>query len=148
MNKFRIRPKDDYIQEANWEQLFVLTEHWKSDLEFYLLDLEFLQHIIDKYFIRMASKKDIDDVREIETILVETTNNCSHLETKIAKHLIYLGNLIDDPFKNDSHAFRAKHEQLEDNIALFVKSFRKSRNDVFMITKRVLDGDTLSGLLK
>jgi len=148
MNEFRIRPKDNYILEANWEQLFVLTEHWKSDLEFYMLDLEFLQHVIDKYFIWMANKKDIDDVREIETILVETTNDCTHLEQKVAKHLIHLGNLIDDSFKYDSHVFRDEHEQLENELALFVKSFRKSREDVFRITKQVLDSKTIKELLK
>jgi hypothetical protein len=113
-----------------------------------MLDLEFLQHIIDNYFIWMANKKDIDDVREIESILVETTNNCSHLKKKIAKHLIHLGNLIDDSFKYDSYAFRDEHEQLENELVLFVKSFRKSRKDVFNITKRVLDSDSLTELLK
>ena len=49
MKDFRIRPKDNYINEASWEQLYVLTEHWKSDLVFYHKDLRFLHLLIDKY---------------------------------------------------------------------------------------------------
>lgn len=148
MNEFRIRPKDNYIEKANWSQLYVLTEHWISDLEFYMIDLEFLQHIIDKYFIWMANKKDIDSVREIESILVDNTINCGQLKKKTAKHLRHLSDLIDDPFKYDSHTFRDEHEQLENDIATFVKLFRKSRKDVFRITKQVLDSKTLTALLE
>ncbi len=148
MNEFRIRPKDNYIEKANWSQLYVLTTHWKSDLEFYMLDLEFLQHVIDKYFIWMDNKKDIDNVREIESILVDTTVRCGQLKKKTARHLKHLGDLIDDPFKYDSHTFRDEHEQLENDIASFVKIFRKSRKDVFHITKQVLDSETLTALLK
>lgn len=148
MKEFRIRPLDNYIREANWSQLYVLTEHWKSDLEFYLLDLEFLQHIIDNYFIWMVYKKDIDNVREIESILVDTTRNCNELQQKTAIHLKHLSHLIDDSSTYDSNIFRGEHEQLENNIASFVKLYRKNRKDVFRITKCVLDSKTLKGLLK
>ena len=148
MSEFRVRPKDNYIHEADWQKLYVLTEHWKSDLEFYMLDLEFLEHIIDKYFIWMTNKVDIDKVREIESILVETIRNCDQLKKRTIKHLSHLAGLIDDPFKYDSHVFRNKHEQLENDIASFVKSFRKSRKDIYRVTEYVLDREQLAYLLK
>ncbi len=148
MNEFRIRPKDGYIQEANWSQLYVLTEYWKSDLEFYMLDLEFLQHIIDKYFMWMINKKDIDNVREIESILVDTARSCGQLKKKTVQHLKHLNNLIDASSKYDSKTFRDEHEQLENEISAFVKLFRKSRKDVFHITKQVMDSETFKDWLK
>src|SRR5665811_322155 len=66
MSDFRSRPKDQYIHEADWQQLYVLTEHWKSDLSFYEGDLKFLHHLIDKYFMWISKKEHIDMVREIE----------------------------------------------------------------------------------
>ena len=60
MKNFRIRPKDNYINEASWEQLYVLTEHWKSDLVFYHKDLRFLHLLIDKYFMWISNKENID----------------------------------------------------------------------------------------
>jgi len=42
MNNFRNRPKYNYIHEADWQQLIILTEHWKSDLLFYKDDIRFL----------------------------------------------------------------------------------------------------------
>ncbi len=39
MNIYWDRPKGKFIQEANWQELYVLTQHWKKDLEFYKDDL-------------------------------------------------------------------------------------------------------------
>ncbi|MFK5973327.1 MAG: hypothetical protein QM485_08600 [Flavobacteriaceae bacterium] len=62
MNDFRKRPKDNFIQETNCQELYVLTNHWKSDLLFYKDDLIFLHHLIDKYFIWITKKDNLTKV--------------------------------------------------------------------------------------
>jgi hypothetical protein len=57
MRNFINRPKDDCIREADWQKLYILTEHWKSDLLFYKQDLKFLHHFIDKYFLRISKRE-------------------------------------------------------------------------------------------
>ena len=79
MNHFRNRPKGSYIYEADWQKLYTLTEHWKSDLQFYNDDLKFLHHLIDKYFMWISKKENIDMVREIEVGLLEMDNQSSTL---------------------------------------------------------------------
>ena len=148
MSDLRYRPKDNYIHEADWQQLYILTEHWKSDLEFYRDDSRFLQDLIDKYFVWMTKKENLDEVREIEVALVETDRNCYGLLKRTNKHLTHLAKLIDDPFKYDSHVFRTEHEQLEDEFADFVKSFKDNRKDVFTITEHVMESEKLTHLLK
>ncbi len=139
MSNFRNRPNDNYIHEADWQELYILTEHWKSDLLFYKDDLKFLDHLIDKYFIWISKKENIDLVREIELSLLKIEKQCASLLKGVNKHLSHLAELIDDPFKYDSHVFRTEHEKLEDDIADFVKSFRKNRKDVFAITEYIID---------
>ena len=63
MSHFRNRPKGNYIHKADWQQLYRLTEHWKSDLQFYNDDLIFLHHLIEKYFMWISRKENIDMVR-------------------------------------------------------------------------------------
>jgi hypothetical protein len=147
MADLRYRPNNNYIHEADWQQLYVLTEHWKNDFEFYRDDLRFLQNLIDKYFVWMTKKENLDEVREIEIDLLETTRNCDDLLVRINKHLTHLADLIDDPYKYDSHKFRTEHEKMEDDIVNFVKSFRQNRKDVFAITEYVLDSEKLTDLL-
>jgi hypothetical protein len=139
MSNFRNRPNDQYIYEADWQQLYVLTEHWKSDLSFFEEDLKFLRHLIDKYFMWISNKEHIDMVREIEVGLLKTDEQCESLIHRVNTHLHHLAELIDNPFAYDSHKFRTEHAQLEDDIAAFVKDFRSNRKEVFTVTDYLMD---------
>ena len=143
MNDFRKRPKDNYIHKANWQQLFVLTEHWKSDLLFYKDDLRFLHHLIDKYFLWISKKETIDMVSEIEVNLLKVDKQCASLLQRTNTHLHHLAELIDDFFNYDSHKFRTEHELLEDELAQLVKDFRNNKKGVFEITKHIMEEEEL-----
>lgn len=58
---------------------------------------------------------------------------------RVNKHIHHLAELIDAPFKYDVHIFRKEHEQLENDIVAYVKSFRKNRKETFVITEHVID---------
>ncbi|REE82789.1 hypothetical protein BX611_0059 [Lutibacter oceani] len=143
MSDLRNRPNGTYIFDADWQDLYVLTEHWKSDLLFYQDDLKFLDHLIDKYFIWLSKEENIVKVREIELSLVKITKQCSNLLEKVNKHLSHLAGLIDDPFKYDSHQFRTEHQTLEDDISKFIKDFRKNRKNIFTITEHVIESEEM-----
>jgi len=141
MNDFRIRPNGNYIFNANWQELNVLTEHWKSDLLFYKDDLKFLDHLIDKYFIWISKKEDFNLVKSIEVGIVETSKECSSLLQRVNKHLVDIAALIVNPFKYNSQQFREEHQQLEDDISAFVKDFRANRKEVFEVTEHVIESE-------
>jgi len=148
MNIYRDRPKGTFIQEANWQQLYVLTQHWKKDLEFYKDDLRFLHGLIDKYFIWITEKENLDSVKKIGINLLTITGKCQDLLEKISKHILQLGVLVENPGKEESRIFRLEHEHLEDEIADFVKSYRENRKEVFTITEYVVDNEKLVHLLE
>ena len=141
MSDFRNRPNGTYILDANWEELYILTKHWKSDLLFYRDDLNFLDNLIDKYLIWISNKKDSEAVRNIDNSILETAKKCTDLLQRVDTHLTHLANLMEDPFKYDSHRFRAEHQLLENDITNFVKVFRNNRKEVFEVTKMVIDSD-------
>jgi len=141
MGDFRNRPNGVNTLEANWEALYILTKHWKTDLLFYRDDLNFLDHLIDKYIIWISKKEDMEAVRNIDNSILKTAKNCTDLLKMVDKHLTHLVNLIENPFRYDSHSFRAEHQQLEDDITNFVKDFRNNRREVFEVTKMVMDSD-------
>ena len=143
MTNFRYRPKDNYIKEANWNQLYVLTEHWKSDVLFYNDDLKFSHDLIDKYFLWISNKENIDKVQDIEINLLKVDKQCATLLKNINTHLHHIAELIEHPFLYDSQKFRIEHEQLEDDLAQFVKDFRNNRKDVFQITEHLIKREEL-----
>lgn len=147
MNNLRSRPKGRYILDADWQELYILTENLKSDLLFYKDDLRFLQHLIDKYFLWMSKKENIDKVRDVEVNLMEANTQCIALLKRTEIHLTHLANRIDDAFKYDSHKLRDEHESLEDDISNFVKTFRKNRKEILTITEYVIDNEKFVELI-
>jgi len=139
MENLSIRPKGDFTWTAEYQQLYILTEHWKSDLQFYKDDLRFLHHLIDKYFIWLTHKEHLDEMRDLVSGLSEISKNCDKLIEKTSLHQTHLAELIDAPFKYDSHKFRTEHEELENEIASFIKKFRKIKKETFAVSEQVIN---------
>ncbi|QNK77151.1 hypothetical protein H7F37_13690 [Winogradskyella sp. PAMC22761] len=143
MNTFRYRPKDNYIQKADWQKLYILTEHWKTDISFYTDDLRFLHHLIDKYFLWISKKENIDVIQEIELNLLKVDRQSESLLNRVNKQLQYLTDLMGDPLVYNSDEFRKEHEQLEDDLNQFVIDFRENRKEIFKITEHIIKGEEL-----
>ncbi len=82
-------------------------------------------------------------VREIEVGFLEMVNRCGSLLNRANKQVHHLAELLDNPFAYDYYKFRTEHEQLEDELAKFVKGFRKNRKEVFAITEHVMNGEEM-----
>lgn len=141
MEEFRIRPRDNYIQNTAWQELYALTEHWKSDMLFYRDDLKFLHHLLDRYFIWITKDENIEAVKSVGNKILADTKICKSMLKKIDKHLSHLASIIAEPFKYDSKIFRKEHQVLEDEISWFIKSVRKDRKHVFAVTKHFIDSE-------
>ncbi|HEA19798.1 hypothetical protein LCGC14_2075710 [marine sediment metagenome] len=148
MENFRPRPKGNYIESGQWQELYTLTVHWKSDLLFYKDDLKFLRHLVDKYFIWVKNQDNLDGVQKVGEAILKDIRECDQLLRRVSKHLSHLARIIDEPFKNDSQLFRKEHAELEDDIARFIKNVRKERKHLFKITEHVMDKEKLEHHLK
>ncbi len=144
MESFRSRPKSDYIQNSQWQELYILTEHWKSDLLFYKDDLKFLRHLVDKYFMWIKNQDNLDGVRSVGEAILKASRECDELLVRVDQHLSHLANSTED----DSKGFRMEHEELEDEIAEFVKEVRENRSQLFKITEYVMDNEKLQDHLE
>ena len=139
MENLSLRPKGDFTWTAEYRELYILTEHWLSDLQFYKDDLQFLYHLIDKYFIWLINEENLSEMRSLSSSLSDIGLNCDRLLEKTSKHLTHLAELIDDPFKYDSHKFRSEHEELENEIASFIKKIRRIKKETFADIEPVIE---------
>jgi len=147
MTDFRARPRADFIHETNWQELYILTKHWKSDLLFYKDDLKFLHHLIDKYFIWITQKDNLTEVQKVGNGVLNDTKQCELLIKKVEEHLSHLASLIKEPLRKNTNEFRDEHQELEDEIAQFVKRVRENRKELFSITEHVLESEQLAHLM-
>jgi len=139
MENLSLRLKGDFTYNAEYQQLYILTEHWKSDLLFYKDDLRFLHHLIDKYFIWLIHKEHLDEMRNLASDLSDIGKKCDGLLDKASMHLHHLAEQIDDPSKHDSKKIRSEHEELENEIAAFIKKFREIKKETFTVSEQVIE---------
>lgn len=147
MLELRMRPKNNYIFETNWDELYALTEHWLSDLHFYADDLKFFHHLIDKYFIWINEPEHQLEVEKILQEVIELTDRAQDLLKKTAKHQGHLKDIMEEPFTYDSQKFREEHQKLEDEISAFVKRCRDQRKEVFSVIEHVVDKERLQEIV-
>ncbi|WP_297796420.1 hypothetical protein [uncultured Eudoraea sp.] len=136
------------IENVNWENLYILTDHWKSDLNFYKDDLRFLHHLIDKYIIWITKDSNLNMVKEIQKNLFEIRSKSEALMKEVITHQQNLALMVENPTESTNPQFVKDHEILEDQISSFVKQFRSNRKEVFKITEYVIDSEELPNILK
>ena len=129
----------DYIQKADWYELYALTQNWKSELLFYIDEHRFFRRLIDTNFGELAQSENLDAVRELEIDLLETDRRVRDLLRKTNKHLEQLALMVEEPKRKDSRIFRIEHEHLEDEIARFENNFRTLRKDVFALAEYMME---------
>ncbi|MGB5204241.1 hypothetical protein [Eudoraea sp.] len=140
--------QENTYEAVNWQELYILTDHWKSDLNFYKDDLRFLHHLIEKYIIWITKDDNLNLVQEIKKNLFEIRNEGIELMKEVISHKSNLGLMVENPVQSSNPQFVKDHEVLEDKISKFVKSFRSNRKEVFKITEYIIDSEKLPNILK
>tara|TARA_R110000868_G_scaffold169348_3_gene404359 strand:+ start:495 stop:947 length:453 start_codon:yes stop_codon:yes gene_type:complete len=141
MNNYRIRPKGNYIQEASWHELYVLTKKWKEDVEFQKKDIKFIIDLVETYFAKLLMYKNLEELHETQVGLLHLYNECTSSLLHIHLHLSCLSNLIEDPNSYDAYIFRNEQEQLEDKISVLIKNIKRTRKDAFALTTDVVKNE-------
>ena len=137
----------DHLKDGPWDELFVLSGHWKSDLEFYRADLRFLHLLIAKYFMWITKEENLERVNELTHELANIKVRGADLAEKIGKHHIRLGYLMKDPNRGDAGTTIMEHEHLEEEMTRFVRLFRENRKRVFSLTEYIIDSEELADIV-
>ena len=139
MNYYRKRPKGNYIQDANWQDLYILTERWKNELEYYVFEIEFIERLVETHFIKLLLQENINDLRDLQRDLHNTKNQCKNILLSIQTHLSHIDDIMDTSFKYDTSEFRNQLELLEDEISEFIAMSKVVKLTVFKMTNNVLE---------
>lgn len=147
MSELRFRPKSDYLHTASWDQLYVLTEHWLTDMGFYNDEIRFLENLIDKYFMWLLDDQKIDNVQTLLRQLETTSKTRDALEQDIRKHLQHIEELKENAFSHDEQEYRDGQENLEEELMKFIHTFKQIKKEVFAATEEIMESEKLRNIL-
>ena len=138
-NEMRLRPKGDYLHTATWDELYVLTEHWKSDQDFFRDEIRFLYKLIDKFFVWLTHDENISNIQSVAARLSELNQEHERINEKLGDHLFNLESLIENEYGGSKEEFREEHVQLEESISEFVKNFREIKKEIFKVSEQIIE---------
>lgn len=144
METFKSRLQKGQINEAEWQELYILTRHWKEDLDFYREDLQFLQQLINRYSIWIKSTENSKAANTLLADLHRLTNDSKLLLKKIDQHLEQLSSMMQGNKGINTEDILQDQENLENSIAEFIKEFRTNRKQVYMVSEKIMDSEDLS----
>jgi hypothetical protein len=148
MINYRSRPKGEYIKDATWQDLYALTEQWKNNLDFQLFEIEFLQNLIETYFVKLLVQQNLDELRELQRDLYQAKNQSKRLLQNIEVHKRHIVKIIDEPFTFDASLFRTEHELLEDDTSEFLKMHKTMKITTFNMVKDILQDEKPKSIWK
>lgn len=128
-------------------EYYVLSEHWKSDFDFYRDELQFLSSLINKYFIYLLHDKTLSDMQKLAGRLSKTTQERVDITESIIGYMGKIKSIITTDKELNTNDFQTDHAKLEVRMADFLKSFRVLKKDVFSVTQEILESEKVKKLL-
>ncbi|TAI48426.1 hypothetical protein [Flagellimonas allohymeniacidonis] len=139
MNNSGIQSHTLYLEKAGVEELYASSKEWKSDLDFFREDLQFLRNLMRSYFIWIVEKGNADDIRILNDGLNGLTRKCRCLIKKVDKHMESLVQVFEASYSEYFQRLSEEHSQLAVEVENLKKEFREVKKDVFVIAQHAIE---------
>jgi hypothetical protein len=126
-------------EKGEWSKLYILAEHWQSDLKFFRDELRFLNRIIKRFLLWLNEDENILSTRSLINRITDTENHRRTLDEHVAKHMLHIRELMENPFVYDETRVEDEHLAMEKEFSGFVKNFRTLKSDVFKEAEHVIE---------
>jgi hypothetical protein len=140
-------PKEFIPQEDFLQSLYVVTQHWHSDVKFFEDELNFFRLLIDKHLSLLIDPKNVQQTRVMVSHVSNIEKERVLIEERISLHSQRIANLIENPFVQNVQGYREEHARLETDFSVFVKKFRSVKAEVFKLTERIIHSEKVKRLI-
>lgn len=143
MNTTPLKPKSDYLEKKDWEQLYILCEHWQKEIAFYKDELRFLRRLISKYFLWLENEENIAKANALIVDIKKTEQETEWIDQAIQRHMSHISDLMQNAFSRDEEEFREDHTELEEKMTNYLQLFRKLKSEVFAVSEFIMETEEL-----
>ena len=138
-----------YIEWFSADEMHEHSKEWKSELSFIKDEILFLQSLISQYAVKIALKRDFQQVQKANIELEKLNVEMEPLLKRVNKHMGQLEIMLDEVDQLEMEkAYRKTHKTLYKETNSFLKSYRKIKSKVFAVlskmakTKKLMTGLT------
>jgi hypothetical protein len=120
-----------FSHQCSAQELFVLTTHWVSDINFFEHEINFLKCLIHSHFLPAVDEKEAEALEFLKDQLIDISEQKNRLKEDIITHQNKLSAILDMNFTREEYSKDRIHATLEGELLDFVKSYRKVKRKLF-----------------
>jgi hypothetical protein len=127
--------KEDDVLNEELQELYLISKHWISDLEFLTGEIDFLKKLVfGKTFYPLIQANDLEKVAETLIKAEWILDEQSRLKSGIFNHLQTLKPYVLRSIKNYNVSLIELHSQLDNQLRELMLDFISVKNVVFDMT--------------
>lgn len=126
--------------KSELQNLYLVSKHWMSDLEFVEDEIRFLKSLVSRYWRFILQSDDLIEVQELNVMLMFYEENIPGIKSRIREYLRFIELLITN--KNSSSDFDIKESfnPLKLEVIRLSGSIRTLKNSYFILTEKLSPG--------
>jgi hypothetical protein len=120
------------------QELYILSNHWISDIHFEEDEIRFLKKVINDYLLPGLKNEQLNKIVEFNKTLTQEDVNISSLKSKITELLKFIGSLINDSNSEVSIDLIEKFAVLEAEMKTLFESVKQVKKLLFSFSEEVM----------
>lgn len=119
---------------AELQELYLISKHWISDLEFFTRDLSFLQKLVERCWAQSKKHEISENLLELKLNVLNLQTQNAEIKGKVSNYLALLEPLISNANHNYELNLIETHSLLEREIGALLQIFKSVKQRVFKLT--------------
>ncbi|MCB9231761.1 MAG: hypothetical protein H6581_08860 [Bacteroidia bacterium] len=138
--KYLMRPTSEYLDQASLKELNHDSREWLSEIPFWQDEVKFLLNLSSKNMLEFVQEEHVERAGKVfQTLNAWQDEVLPGLKQKVTQHELHLGALLENPFEQDTTAYRVEHGLILDEIMKFMQKFKELKSEIFRVTEKILD---------
>lgn len=129
---------EDIQLDTELQELYIISKHWISDLEFFIREIGFLKRLLIDSFSQDGSDDMMRTIRKIE-------DRSIRVEKDITSYLCLLQPLINKTNQTYQLSIIETHVSLESEMEALLRSFKSAKQIIFQLRARDIEAAKLNG---
>jgi len=126
--------------EYELQELYILSKHWASDINFVEDETRILKDILNKFLIKMGTLQ-VKEARNFEKILGQQDAAILDIKSKISKFLTFMEPLVSGAKKEIGINLIEKFTELQAQITSLSEYVKVLKKSLFSFTEEVMRAD-------
>ncbi|MBC7913799.1 MAG: hypothetical protein H7Y07_06710 [Pyrinomonadaceae bacterium] len=127
---------EDNQLDTELQELYLISKHWISDLEFFTQDLNFFSRWYVKSLTEYENHKEYGNLTDAIQTISEIENHCLAIKTHVVAYLQRLEPLIIKTNQNYQLDLIETQAILESEMSILLQSFKSVKKTIFDIISK------------